>query len=39
MFGSLLVFIGQIIGKNNGLVVIDDDINVLHLPLWEVLSL
>ena len=30
MFGAaLLVFIGQIIGKNNGLVVIDDDINVL----------
>ena len=30
MFGAaLLVFIGQIIGKNNGIVVIDDDINVL----------
>lgn len=30
MFGAaLLVFIGQIIGKNNSIVVIDDDINVL----------
>lgn len=30
MFGAaLLVFIGQIIGKNNGIVVIDYDINVL----------
>lgn len=30
MFGAaLLVFIGQIIGKNNGIVVIGDDINVL----------
>ena len=30
MFGAaLLVLIGQIIGKNNGIVVIDDDINVL----------
>ena len=30
MFGAaLLVFIGQIIGKNNGIVAIDDDIKVL----------
>lgn len=30
MFGAaLLVLVGQIIGKNNGIVVIDDNINVL----------